>query len=62
VRGFVDLLEVVDGDPYPLQRDAGVEEALDDRRVTRSWKEYSRWVPEPCASRIDGVTSSVRAQ
>ena len=32
------------------------------RSVTRSWKEYSRCVPEPWASRIDGVTSSVLAQ
>ncbi len=29
---------------------------------TRSWNEYRRWDPEPCASRIDGVTSSVLAQ
>ena len=29
---------------------------------TRSWNEYSRWVPEPWASRIEGVTSSVLAQ
>ncbi len=29
---------------------------------TRSWKEYSRWVPEPCASRTDGVTRPVLAQ
>ena len=25
------------------------------RRVTRSWKEYSRWLPLPVASRTDGV-------
>ena len=32
------------------------------RSSTRSWNEYSRWVPEPPASRMLGVTSSVRAQ
>jgi hypothetical protein len=31
-------------------------------RTSRSVNEYSRWLPEPAAPRIDGTTSPVRAQ
>ena len=31
------------------------------RRTSMSWNEYRRWVPEPPASRMDGVTRPVRA-
>jgi len=31
-------------------------------RTSMSLKEYNRWLPEPAALRMDGMTSPVRAQ
>ena len=56
------LAQVVDGDADVLQRDARVQQALDDLENQDVLEEYNRWLPDPAAPRIDGTTSDVRAQ
>jgi hypothetical protein len=45
-----------------VNRDTVSSNRLTILSTRMSLKEYSRWLPDPAALRIDGTTSEVRAQ